>query len=215
MGAERTAAVADEWELVGVGIETVLHEAGVPSVQRHRDARPAIDAAAAEGATLVVLGSCRDLQPEAALREVRRRAPGARVVLLLGGEHHAELGTLLAQGADALLQRAAPRDDLVDGFARALAGDRVIAPALLPSLLAAREPEVAAVLPAQDPFGLTAREREVLERLAQGHTNRQIAQELFIGEETVKTHCASLYGKLSARDRRDAVAKAFAAGILG
>ena len=51
--------------------------------------------------------------------------------------------------------------------------------------------------------------------LAQGRTNRQIAQELYVGVETVKSHLSRLYAKLEARDRHDAVARALAAGLLG
>jgi DNA-binding NarL/FixJ family response regulator len=69
--------------------------------------------------------------------------------------------------------------------------------------------------PADDEAVLTARERDVLACLAQGRTNRQIAQELFVGVETVKSHLSRLYTKLEARDRHDAVARALAAGLLG
>jgi ATP/maltotriose-dependent transcriptional regulator MalT len=62
---------------------------------------------------------------------------------------------------------------------------------------------------------LTTRERDVLACLAQGRTNRQIATELFVGLETVKSHLSRLYAKLEARDRHDAVARALAAGLLG
>ena len=52
-------------------------------------------------------------------------------------------------------------------------------------------------------------------RIAQGRTNREIAEELFLGEETVKSHLSRLYAKLDATDRRDAVARALAVGLLG
>jgi DNA-binding NarL/FixJ family response regulator len=90
-------------------------------------------------------------------------------------------------------------------------GDRYVSPALLSSL-------VGSVAPVAAPAGaavLTARERDVLACLAQGRSNREIADELFVGVETVKSHLSKLYEKLGARDRHDAVAQALAAGLLG
>jgi DNA-binding NarL/FixJ family response regulator len=216
LGSGLTAVVADEWELVGVGIEGVLTQLGVATTARLRDARPAIQTAKDNRVDLLVLGACRDLPSHEALRHAKRSGARARVALLLTGDHHADLGTLLAGGADALLQRSASSDELADGLKRLLDGQRAIAPALLPSLLGSADaPARAAATSAGATCRLTVREREVLERLAQGLTNKEIAGELFVGEETVKSHCARLYGKLAARDRRDAVAKALAAGLLG
>ena len=97
---------------------------------------------------------------------------------------------------------------------RLLDGERVIAPALLPSLLGQAPPKLVEASNAAACV-LSQREREVLERLAQGLTNREIAGELYVGEETVKSHLSRLYGKLQATDRRDAVARALALGLLG
>lgn len=214
MATAVTAVVVDEWELVGVGVEGVLAEVGVTTVTRCRDARTGIRTAKDERVDVLVLGACQDLGPEEALRHAKRSGARAKVVLLLSGEHHADLGVLLAAGADALLQRAASSEDLGDGVKRLLDGERIIAPALLPSLLGQTQPRAVATSRRAEST-LTQREREVLERLAAGLTNREIASQLYVGEETVKSHLSRLYGKLDARDRRDAVAKALAAGLLG
>ena len=62
---------------------------------------------------------------------------------------------------------------------------------------------------------LSARERQVLELVAKGTSNREIAAELFISEATVKTHLTHIFGKLGAKDRAAAVAVAYDRGILG
>jgi ATP/maltotriose-dependent transcriptional regulator MalT len=66
--------------------------------------------------------------------------------------------------------------------------------------------------PAQEP--LSAREREVLELVARGATNREAARTLFVSEATVKTHLLHVYAKLGVNDRAAAVAEAFQRGIL-
>lgn len=216
MASRVTAVIVDEWDLVGVGVEGVLTDLGIETVARLRDARTAIARAKEAQADLLVLGACRDLAPEEALRQAKRSKARARVALLLSGEHHRDLAALLATGADALLQRSASAQELAEGLKRLLQGERVIAPALLPSLLASAEaPPTAARRSDAAAVELSVREREVLERLAQGLTNREIASELFVGEETVKSHCSRLYVKLAARDRRDVVARALALGLLG
>jgi DNA-binding NarL/FixJ family response regulator len=107
--------------------------------------------------------------------------------------------------------RSASSDELGEAIDRIRRGERYVAPALLSSL-------VGVVTPTVEVYGdtvLTSRERDVLACLAQGRTNRQIATELFVGVETVKSHLSRLYAKLEARDRHDAVARAFASGLLG
>ena len=63
-------------------------------------------------------------------------------------------------------------------------------------------------------FGITARELDILDAMAAGLSNREIAQRLFVSENTVKTHAARLFDKLSARRRTEAVARAKDAGLL-
>lgn len=63
-------------------------------------------------------------------------------------------------------------------------------------------------------FGITARELDILEAMAAGLSNREIAQRLFVSENTVKTHAARLFDKLTARRRTEAVARAKEAGLI-
>ncbi len=211
MGNALTAVVVDAWELVGAGVSGVLHGLGVNTVARTRDSREGVRAARQARADFLVLGSCVDGPVEQGLRAARALKPAPRVFLLVSGEDHAALPHLLAAGADALLIRSATVEELADSFMRALGGERVIAPALLPSILGAVTPKPVASAKKI----LTKREGDMLARIAQGRTNREIAEELFLGEETVKSHLSKLYAKLDATDRRDAVARALAVGLLG
>jgi DNA-binding NarL/FixJ family response regulator len=206
-----TAVVVDEWELMTAGISGVLAPLGVNTVATARDSRSGIKAARQHRADIVVLGTCADRAVGGALRSARHLSPRPRVFLLVSSAESADLAQLLADGADALLVRSAGLDELISAFERAVAGERVVAPALLPSLLGAvptkPSPEAKTLL--------SRRERDVLAQIAQGRTNREIAAELFLGEETVKSHLSRLYTKLDASNRRDAVSRALSLGLLG
>lgn len=211
MGQTLTAVVVDAWELVGAGVSGVLDGLGVETVARARDSRAGVRAARQARADIVVLGTCNDGPLGQGLRAARALHPSPRVFLLVSANDHDELPHLLAAGADALLVRSATVEELAESFSRAVKGERVIAPALLPSILSSRAPKP---IPSAKQI-LTKREGDMLARIAQGRTNREIAEELFLGEETVKSHLSRLYAKLDATDRRDAVARALAVGLLG
>jgi NarL family two-component system response regulator LiaR len=100
-------------------------------------------------------------------------------------------------------------DELSEALDKVEAGERVIAPALLPLLVGAVTPSA----PGPDSV-LTSKEREVLASLAAGRSNQEIAEALFVTRATVKTHLAHIYAKLEAKDRHEAVARAVALGLL-
>jgi DNA-binding NarL/FixJ family response regulator len=142
---------------------------------------------------------------------VLRLEPRPAIIALVSAADHAQLGQLVAAGVDGLLIRSASGDELGEAIRRLRAGERYVTPALLSSLVGALSP----VADRGEDSTLTSRERDVLAGLAQGQTNREIADALFVGVETVKSHLSRLYDKLGARDRHDAVAQALAAGLLG
>ena len=107
-------------------------------------------------------------------------------------------GALKAGARGFLLKDAGPQL-LVQAIHAAANGDALIAPSVTARLLALRSRRDAP--PAQPSEPLTAREEEVLARVARGRTNAEIADELFISLSTTKTHLASLMSKLGARNR--------------
>jgi DNA-binding NarL/FixJ family response regulator len=114
---------------------------------------------------------------------------------------------MAGNGVSALLQRTVSPADLAQALDRVEQGERVIAPGLLPLL-------VGVVTTGEDEGGLTRKEREVLARLADGLSNREIAEALYITPATVKTHLAHIYMKLGATNRQEALARAVALGVL-
>ena len=197
--------VADDQELVRTGLRMIL------------DAQPDIEVVgeAADGREAVALA--RELRPDVCLFDVRMpELDGIEATRLLAG---ADLddpmavvvittfdldeyvhGSLKAGARGFLLKDAGPQL-LVQAIHSAANGDALIAPNVTARLLAAFSGSRPDAPPAQPSEPLTAREEEVLARVASGRTNAEIADELFISLSTTKTHLASLMSKLGARNR--------------
>ena len=134
---------------------------------------------------------------------IRSESPEARVIMLTTFEGDVDIRRALEAGARGYMLKNMPPKDLVEGIRQVHAGKKRI-PA-----------EVAAHL--ADYFGddaLTEREIDVLRHVAGGNRNRDIAEQLFISEETVKVHVKHIMEKLGASDRTQAVAIAVRRGII-
>jgi DNA-binding NarL/FixJ family response regulator len=193
--------VADDQEIVRTGLTMIL------------DAQPGIEVVgeAADGREAVALA--RALRPDVCLFDIRMpELDGIEATRLLAGPHVDDPlaivvittfdldeyvhGALKAGARGFLLKDAGP-ELLVQAIHAAAVGDALIAPNVTARLLAAFS-GTSARAPTEP---LTAREEEVLARVAEGRTNAEISDELFISLSTTKTHLASLMGKLSARNR--------------
>ena len=134
---------------------------------------------------------------------IRGEFPDARVVVLTTFEGDAEIQRALAAGARGYLLKSTPAPELLDAIRQVHAGKKRI------------PPEIAArVAEHLSDEALTAREIEVLGQVAGGNRNRDIAERLFISEETVKGHVKRIMDKLGASDRTQAVAIAIRRGII-
>jgi DNA-binding NarL/FixJ family response regulator len=146
-----------------------------------------------------------------ATRELRRAHPdGPRVLVLTTFGDDANVWAALAAGADGFLPKRARPAEIADAVRVLAAGDSLLFPAAVREL-AVRHAGVRAAAPSVD---LTPRERDVLVLVARGRTNAEIAEELFLGLQTVKTHVSSLLRKLGARDRTQAVVVAYESGLV-
>jgi DNA-binding NarL/FixJ family response regulator len=119
-------------------------------------------------------------------------------------------------GASGFLLKDTPADRLLDAVRVAAAGDALLAPSITRRLI---ENFARAVRPAPDAVPdalseLTSRELEVLKLMAQGLSNAEIAAELVLGDNTIKTHVAHVLSKLGLRDRVQAVVLAYESGLV-
>lgn len=214
-----TAVVVDEWPLVRLGVAQVLRSIDIAVLAEVAKAEEGVRAADNGTAGYFLLGACRDLSLSEAARRARALRTPPRLLVLVDHIGRGELGALRAVGIDALLPRSAAPNELADAVKRVAKGERVVAPALLSLLMGVIAP---ADPVAENPQAgtshreaLTRKELEVLACLAEGRSNREIADALFVTPATVKSHLAHIYVKLGVAGRQEAMARAVALGLLG
>ena len=138
-----------------------------------------------------------------ALQEIRREHANARIIMLTTYKADAQILRAVQGGAAGFLLKSTLRKELLDTIRGVHQGQRRIPPEIAMEL---------AQHMGQGP--LSARETEVLNHVATGHTNRRIAEHLSISEETVKAHMKNVLAKLAANDRTHAVTIALKRGII-
>ncbi|GAA1145387.1 response regulator [Ornithinicoccus hortensis] len=145
----------------------------------------------------------------------RRLDPAPKVLMLTTFDIDDYVYEALRLGASGFLLKDAPADELVRAVRVVAAGESLLAPSITRRLIE----EVTRRRPAQQGSSaalaqLTGREREVLELIATGMSNAEIAGHLFVAEQTVKTHVGKVLAKLSLRDRAQAVVFAYENGVV-
>ena len=167
---------------------------GFEAIQKFREHQPDV--------TLMDL-RLPDMSGIDALIAIRAEFPEARIIMLTTFEGDVEIHRSLEAGARGYLLKSMPPKELVEGIRQVHAGKKRIPPQLAAQLAEHLGDET-----------LTEREIEVLRHIAGGNRNRDIAERLFISEETVKVHIKHIMEKLGATDRTQAVAIAVRRGII-
>jgi DNA-binding NarL/FixJ family response regulator len=134
---------------------------------------------------------------------IRTEFPNARIVVLTTSEGDVEVRRALKAGAQAYVLKSMPAKQIADVIRQVHAGKKCIPPEIAAGLAEHLGDE-----------SLSDREIEVLRYVATGNRNRDIAEKLFIAEETVKVHMKHIMGKLGASDRTQAIAMAVRRGII-
>jgi DNA-binding NarL/FixJ family response regulator len=206
--------IVDDQALVRAGFRKLLEsEDGLEVVGEAGDGVEAV-AAARRLAPDVILMDIRMPRLDG-IEATRQLATGGRPAVLILTTYDLDeyVFEALQAGASGFLLKDAPPDDLVAAVRTVARGDALLAPSVTRRLIAEftsrRRPRAEAALPA-----LSQRETEVLKLVARGMSNAEIAQALFLGEATVKTHVGSLLAKLQCRDRVQAVVRAYESGLV-
>ena len=145
-----------------------------------------------------------DAGPDAAafLRQVSRKGPDWRVLVLVDACEVSQLVALIRAGAMGVVTRDSSLAELVSGLVAAARGELVLPGALAPEVLAQLMGDSAGTA---SPTSLSPRETDVLQLLAQAMTNKLIAQELLLSVRTVEAHLRAIYDKLGVTSRTEAV----------
>jgi DNA-binding NarL/FixJ family response regulator len=208
--------IVDDDDLMRAGLRGILaSDERIEVVGEERDGRDAAYRTRMVEPDIVLMDvRMPDLDGISATREVLAAHPEVRVVILTTFEQDDYIFGALSAGASGfLLKRTAP-EDLIAAMHTVAAGDSLLSPSVTSRVI-----EHMAARPGPGAAGdarldeLTAREREVLELMARGLSNGEIASELVIEESTVKTHVKRVLAKLDARDRVQAVIFAHEHGI--
>jgi DNA-binding NarL/FixJ family response regulator len=205
IGARIRILMADDHPVVRAGIAaTLANEPDLDVVAEARDGAEAVALFETHRPDVVLMDlRMPKLGGVSAIGAIRAIDPNACIVALTTYEGDADIHRALSAGASAYLLKDTLIDELVATIRKACSGKRV-----LPTSVATRLAEYA---PRVD---LTAREREVLQHVARGLANKEIAEAIGRSAETVKAHLESIFQKLQARDRTHAVTIALQRGII-
>ncbi len=219
--------LVDDQELVRAGFRMVLDaQADMTVVGEAGDGRAAVDALRHTRADVVVMDvRMPRLDGIEATRQICQAGDRPRVLMLTTFDLDEYAFAALKAGASGFLLKDVPPEELLFAIKAVHSGDAVVAPSTTRRLI----DRFAPMLPSgtgtgtgvtgdgtagPDLSGLTAREREVLALIAQGLSNNEIAERLFVSEATVKTHVGRVLAKLGLRDRVQAVVFAYETGLV-
>jgi NarL family two-component system response regulator LiaR len=206
--------VVDDHKVVREGMQFLLdQEPGIEVVGQCADGREAVEAVGRLRPNVVLLDLLMPgMDGLTALRCIKDVSPITQVVVLTShtGEEH--MFDAIKAGATSYLLKTAGARDVIDAVRAAAQGESLLDPSVAARVLQElRRPAPRSPTPGSQ---LTPREMEVLTLVARGRSNRAIAEELFIGEETVKTHMSNILAKLHLDDRTQAAVYALRLGLV-
>jgi len=207
--------VADDHEIVRRGLRLVMErEPDLDVVAEASDGAEAVDRALAEDVDLAILDvSMPRMTGLQAVRELSRRKPELRTLILSMYENEQFLFEALKAGASGYVLKSGADRDIVDACRAAMRGDTFLYPSAVSALVrdyVQRDGEEA-----EEGFDpLTPREQEVLKLIAEAHPSKTIAQMLSISVKTVERHRANILEKLGMRDRVELTRYAIRRGLV-
>ena len=208
--------IADDDDLMRAGLAELLTvDPAVEIAGQAATGREAVEQARRLAPDVVLMDvRMPDLDGIAATRELTRTAPGVRVLILTTFEQDDYVFGALRAGASGFLLKRTRPEDLLAAVHTIAAGDSLLSPSVTRRVIDRMAQQPTPELADQARLdALTPREREVLERVARGLSNREIAAALAVEESTVRTHVKRILMKLELRDRVQAVIFAYETGV--
>jgi len=204
--------IADDHPIVREGLSAVLEtQPDFEVVGQAASGAQAVERAAVLRPDLILLDlELPELDGVAALRAIRAADPAAKVIIFPASDTDERILGAVQAGAQGYLLKGAPREELFQAIRVVEGGGSLLQPVVAARLLRQVSNASASALP--EP--LTERELEVLGLLAKGRQNKEIANELWISERTVKFHVSAILAKLQVGNRTEAVSKAAQLGLI-
>ena len=208
--------LVDDDDLMRAGLRSVLSsDETIEVVGAAGDGRAALDEIRKLRPDLVLMDiRMPELDGISATREVLAVEPDVKVVVLTTFEEDDYIFEALSAGASGFLLKRTKPEELIAAIHTVAAGDSLLSPSVTRRVIDRMATQPPAALSGARLEALTPREREVLELVGRGLSNREIAESLFIEESTVKTHVKRILMKLGLRDRVQAVILTYEMGVI-
>jgi DNA-binding NarL/FixJ family response regulator len=208
--------IADDDDLMRAGLaELLTADPAIEIVGQASSGRQAVERARRLAPDVVLMDvRMPDLDGITATRELSRTAPGARVLILTTFEQDDYIFGALRAGASGFLLKRTRPEELIAAVHTIAAGDSLLSPSVTRRVIDRMAQQPTPELTDRAHLGtLTPRERDVLELIARGLSNREIAAALVVEESTIRTHVKRILMKLNLRDRVQAVILAYETGL--
>ena len=206
--------LADDHRMLREGLRRSMQDEGFDVVGEASDGEEAVALAGQLQPDVILMDvTMPDVTGVEATRRIRSQWPRIRVVMLTMHADQEVIAEAIRAGASGYLVKDCSTDEIADAVRQATDENATLSPDLAASMLdEVRRMDLPAVPEAERV--VTKREEEVLQLIADGCSTGEVAEQLYISQKTVKNHLASIYQKLDARDRTQAVLQAVRMGIV-
>lgn len=213
--SEIRVAIVDDHSVIRQGMHSLLTEAGMCVVGEAADGDAAVQLAAEATPDVMLLDiRMKGRDGLAALPDIKAASPCTQVIILTTYANPAYLTQAMQDGACGYLLKEADMDDIIGAIQVAVKSTSLIDRTLLNAALQREPASSTGTPPEPTPDLISDREYDVLQLLAKGHSNAQIADALCIGVTTVKTHVKHILQKLDVTDRTQAALVAVRLGLV-